>query len=66
MKFMFLGLVALVLVGCAEEPDYVNNRVLKDMTGCAFIARAGVGDTLFLRHSKELSDKSCEYKGENE
>lgn len=66
MKFMFLGLVALVLVGCAEEPDYVNNRVLKDMTGCAFIASAGVGDTVFLSHSKELSDKSCKYKGENQ
>lgn len=54
----------VVLSGCSSTntPNYLDGKMLKDMSGCVFIAKSNVGDTMFLRFSKELSDKSCEFK----
>jgi len=61
MKYILL-LSILLLTACSQEPSYLNNRVLYDMQGCAYIARENVGDTMFLTFNKELSKSECKFE----
>jgi len=60
MKYIML-LAVLLLTACTQEPSYLNNKVLYDMQGCAYIARKNIGDTMFLNYNKELSKAECKF-----
>lgn len=59
------GLIALVamLTGCDSDnvKDYLQNKVVYDTQGCAFLIKANVGDTVFPYFSKELSKPQCTF-----
>lgn len=58
-----LSILSVGLAACTgAESAHTHGRVLKDMKGCAFIARTDIGDSVFLNYSQELSDKTCDFK----
>jgi hypothetical protein len=58
------SVVLLLLSGCSSSdvPQYLNNRIVRDSDGCAFVVRHNVGDTLFLSHVRELSAATCQFE----
>ena len=58
-RVLGLLLIVLALAGCSKVPDMVNNRILTDKNGCAFIARINVGDNIFLRRMPEQDRDTC-------
>lgn len=67
MKYILVSCLAVMLIGCSDEPRYLDGKTLRDNDGCAFIARHNVGDTLFLNYNKDLSNNgTCKYKEKEE
>lgn len=66
MNKLLVIILSLTLFGCkSQESNFVNNRILRDTTDCAFIARSGSGAAIFLYHMKELSGPQCNFLNKN-
>ncbi|MNQ26035.1 hypothetical protein D3C85_392600 [compost metagenome] len=67
MKIKLLSLLTIcaITTACSDIPDKLNNRILFDKEGCAFIVKKNVGDTVFLSFIKDSSKDSCKFRSED-
>ena len=58
-----LILFCLFLSGCSSTgiPEYLDNKTVKDKQGCIFLIVENIGDTVFLKFIKELSESTCKF-----
>lgn len=62
MRQFLVMMSILTLLGCSRESKFIDNRVLRDVDDCAFIAQnGGVGSIVFLSYVKELSGPECKF-----
>jgi hypothetical protein len=60
-----IGLMLAVLAGCSgqtKQARALHKVIVFDATGCAFMLRANVGDTLFADRLVELDRTGCNAK----
>ena len=62
MKYLIILSTCLMLTACSKESEFTDNKTLWDKSGCAFLARHNMGDTIFLSYSAEWSLPSCNWE----
>lgn len=63
MRQSLICLLLLALAACVgPAPAYLNNRIVRDRDGCAFLVAPYLNDTAFLTFNQELSADSCKFQ----
>lgn len=65
MKSLLMLLTCFMITACDSDAKYANEKTLWDKTGCAFIVRQHLGDTVMLYFNQDLSKETCKYRKED-